>query len=107
MSEEKNTEQSSEPVRPDALDLPSGVAVEVTRNGVRGQIELSFRELQQYTAKEIKLWDTLGTRDRLTVQKAYDPNYRPISPFEGTERARANRGKRPSAMRRSMAGKSG
>lgn len=107
MNEEKNTEQSSEPVRPDALDLPSGVSVEVTRNGVRGQIELSFRELQQYTAKEIALWDTLGTRDRLTVQKAYDVHYKPLQPGQGTERVRANRGKRPSAMRRSLAGKSG
>jgi hypothetical protein len=89
-----------ESFRPDELDLPSGVSAFVKVNGIIIQKELTFRELHDFTVKEIKLWDSLETRDRLTVQKHQDPNYRPLQPGEGS-RARSSRGRRASAMKRS------
>jgi hypothetical protein len=89
----------SPPEEPDDLDKPSGVSVIVMVDRKEVHKELTFRELHDYTVKEIKLWDSLETRDRLTVQMHQDPNYKPLNPFEGL-RARGL-GRRSSGTKRS------
>ena len=73
--------------RPDLLDMPSGVCLRA------GTPELSFRELQQVSARDIQSWDRLTTRDRLVIQRSQDKHYKVIQPGEG-QRARSDRGRR-------------
>jgi hypothetical protein len=83
------------PPEPDdsELDKPSGVAICVNEK-TGEQKELTFRELHAYTAKEIRLWDSLDARDRLTVQRHQDKNYKPLQPFDGLRSRRGRRGHR-------------
>lgn len=80
------------PPEPDdsELDKLSGVAIIVDQK-TGEQKELTFRELQAYTAKEIVQWDRLTELDRLIVQKHQDKNYKKLSPFEGQRRKRGRR----------------
>jgi hypothetical protein len=50
--------------------------------------ELTFRELQAYCAREIEPLDGVSPAARLSVQRHMDPNYKPLSPYEGLNRFR-------------------
>lgn len=69
----------------DPLDRLSGVCV-TDRNGVVR--ELTFRELHHEAAKGMRVMDQAGPRARIEIQRAMDPDYRPIAPYAGLRRVR-------------------
>jgi hypothetical protein len=77
------------PEPPDPLDEPSGVSIMVA-SATGGQVEkeLTFRELREECAKGMRDMDQAGPRARIEIQRAMDPAYRPLAPYEGLKRSR-------------------
>lgn len=73
----------------DVLDELSGVHV-TGRDGVNR--ELTFRQLQHFCARGMRDMDQAGPRARIEIQRAMDPDYRPLAPYEGLRRFRRWRG---------------
>jgi hypothetical protein len=50
--------------------------------------EMTFAELHELCKREIRLFDAIGPKTRMTVQRGNDPHYTPIEPFAGLTRKR-------------------
>jgi hypothetical protein len=77
----------------DPLDASSDVYV--LRKDAEGReypYVLTFRELGEFFAQDIKLWDSISWQQRLKNQRDNDPNYKPILPGSGLRARRRWRG---------------
>lgn len=50
--------------------------------------EMTFEQLHELCVREIRLYDAVGSKSRMTVQGGNDPHYTPLEPFEGLTRKR-------------------
>lgn len=56
------------------------------------EYEMTFRELEEWCKKEIKVYDLIGAPGRLRSQLQNDKHYKPIEPGTGTKKYRRWRG---------------